>query len=397
MVDRSTRPPWRGLLLTCALLAGCGRETGAQQTGGEQNPRSSAAGERAAAPPTRPSFDPKLVAPEPPEDHRVVAVAMGSGTACAVLHDGSVWCWGNDAWGTLGWDMPITDNVPSRPLPTKVQGVTGAVAVAVGRAQACAWSAEGKAICWGAKPEGEDVYGPYERVLARPLEVPEVDAISLSEHFGGCARRRDGTVSCWRGVAGIADPPRQVAGLRGVDEVRVDGGGVGRDGSYACLGVAGKARCGKLAAERISSGQPFADLQEVELDTAVRSLSLSGLRACAVLADETVSCWWLATPRNKPGATPLLAERMAVTEVAEVVVGIAGEICLRKRDGSVWCRKDGGEARKIAVEKVTDMATDAASCVLDEAGVVHCWGPNYFGQLSDGTRRPREEPKPISW
>ena len=55
------------------------------------------------------------------------AISAGTGTACALVSDGSVWCWGANNHGELG-DGATTDS----DVPVHVKGVSSALAVQVG-------------------------------------------------------------------------------------------------------------------------------------------------------------------------------------------------------------------------------------------------------------------------
>jgi alpha-tubulin suppressor-like RCC1 family protein len=65
--------------------------------------------------------------------------------ACAVGSDGSVWCWGDDAFGELGDAMTL-----DRDLPNQVAGVGAASAIAVGGKHTCAVVPGAAISCWGA-------------------------------------------------------------------------------------------------------------------------------------------------------------------------------------------------------------------------------------------------------
>jgi hypothetical protein len=92
----------------------------------------------------------------------VKQLAAGGAFACALLEDGTVWCWGADDHQQLGhldldadvpckWAGPdASENVGlCNPTPTAVTGLTGVTQIAVGSDFACALLGTGDVKCWG--------------------------------------------------------------------------------------------------------------------------------------------------------------------------------------------------------------------------------------------------------
>jgi len=83
----------------------------------------------------------------------VVDVSAGGRSACAVIRDGAVLCWGANESGQLG-----DGSLLSRSLPVRVRNVSAAVGVAVGERHACALLSTpgGRVVrCWGANTRGQ--------------------------------------------------------------------------------------------------------------------------------------------------------------------------------------------------------------------------------------------------
>jgi alpha-tubulin suppressor-like RCC1 family protein len=91
----------------------------------------------------------------------VRSIAAGtSGTACAVLEDGSAWCWGAGNSGSLGNgalsgpDLCGPSSLPCAKTPVRVSGLTDVVSIAAGDGSACALLASGAVECWGSDSLG---------------------------------------------------------------------------------------------------------------------------------------------------------------------------------------------------------------------------------------------------
>ena len=86
----------------------------------------------------------------------VVEVTVGETNTCVLHRDGGISCWGRNQVGEVG-DGTTTQ----RPRPTRVAGISDAVAVSVSRGSAditahtCALLTDGSALCWGGNETGQ--------------------------------------------------------------------------------------------------------------------------------------------------------------------------------------------------------------------------------------------------
>ena len=95
-----------------------------------------------------------------------VAVSVGASTACALLNDQTVQCWGEGRRGQLGNNAAFGSEVP-----VDVSGIIDAVAVSVGYVHACALSKTGSVRCWGANDGGLGNGSPNSADSAHPVTV----------------------------------------------------------------------------------------------------------------------------------------------------------------------------------------------------------------------------------
>jgi len=74
---------------------------------------------------------------------------------CALLGDGSVWCWGRGNWGQLGRGDTANSNYARPVLASAGTPFSGAAQVAMGTETTCARKTDGTVWCWGTNGQGE--------------------------------------------------------------------------------------------------------------------------------------------------------------------------------------------------------------------------------------------------
>jgi len=343
-----------------------------------------------------PMFDAKKVSP-PPTNPRAIQIAVGGASSCAVLSDGSVWCWGSDRQGELGWDQPLTNNVPSRPVPTRVHGVTGATQVAISSGQGCAILKDRKVTCWGSGSGNPRTGLATQRLLAKTVAgLSDVDQLTLAGPLG-CALHTDGGVSCWLGAGGRMKAATRASTLTKVAEIRIDA-----QRRRVCVRLQdGTVRCGSSKSKQLAAGKVFADLTQVHLDDKARSIAVSYQRECAALESGSLMCWQVATGPKRPDAGPSEAKKVAgLDRVAEVALQ-GGSICVRRTDDTLTCQgssaRSGTKRQSVELKQIKAFGASWHACALNQEGKISCWGGNGDGQLGDGSRSTRLQPVALRW
>lgn len=133
-------------------------------------------------------------------------IATGQDHACAVMLDGKVRCWGDNAFGQLGIGTTADVGDTLGEMPPAIVDVGGiAEQVVAGSAHTCVLLTTGKVRCWGAGNYGQLGNMGVATLGDEPGEMPPKDvelggdAVALASHLGSftCALLVDGTLRCW--------------------------------------------------------------------------------------------------------------------------------------------------------------------------------------------------------
>jgi hypothetical protein len=260
--------------------------------------------------------------------------------ACAV-QGGDLWCWGANAYGSLG-NGTTTDSA----VPVQVMGLVSGVTVVSAASQnsfACA-VADGNVYCWGRNDAGQLGAGATAAMSPVPVQVPGLAGNAVSVSAGNtyaCALTSAGAVLCWgdntygqlgNGTKTSSGTPVAVSGLAaGVKSLST---GV----NYACAVLGGAVMCWGNNGLTTPSTVPVAISQWSAGATQVSS----GLQhVCAVIGGG-VQCFGenaqgsLGDGTTTPSSVPVQVSGLT-GGVATMTAGDASFACSIKTDGSLWC------------------------------------------------------------
>lgn len=327
----------------------------------------------------------------------VSTLSAAGATTCAVLADGGVRCWGSDDTGQLGrgGSPPVFDYDP-HPTPTPVAIPSAATSVNVGPRSACALLVNDEVWCWGdnttlqlaRKTDGQ--VGEPARAELGSFAVKRTASGSTS----GLGVTSGGDVVSWGAVAGpdgvvggrassISPDARPVSiELGSVTSLSVSSTTLVQQGgrppkpplqfAHACAVTNGELRCWG-SSQRGALGTGFPDPAPTPTRASVNTekgwaqqVAVSGEITCVRLTDGTVQC----AGDNSAGA-----------------IGQGLDV-----DYLMFFVPIGGIADRV----VQVAAASGTVCALAKTGRVACWGSNAHGELGHGTTDQDPHPVPAT-
>jgi alpha-tubulin suppressor-like RCC1 family protein len=334
--------------------------------------------------------------------------------ACALIADGSVWCWGSNVYGQIG-NGNISAAVKSL-IPEKVVGIEDAIAISAGNLHACAALSGGAVKCWGSNANRQLGSIAPANSSGTPITVaglPGVTAVACGGYFS-CGLSA-GAVYCWGSnntgrlgsgktfnELGSTATPVAVAGVTTAVSLAagpINGCVALASGSVQCWGFNSDGQTGTLPpfAQDVPSPSTVAGI------TGPIALTIGEYHVCGLLPAGTIKCWGSNTQGQlgdghltSRSATPL--DVVGISGAMAVAAGLL-DTCAIGADGRARCwgfggLGDGGTASSSSNTPVVVMglsdarklsANEATGCAVRADGSVACWGGNYYGTLGDGS------------
>ena len=336
----------------------------------------------------------------------ITQIAVGIQFSCYLRMDGTVWCWGNNADGEVGAGVDAAYVA----VPTKVSGVSNVVEISTAEEHACALEHDGSVWCWGINDTlnlGQCGALDSSKV---PVKVPKwtlsgtpaVPTCNAAQAFqaalpsgsvtstmsaGGehtCALGADSQLYCWG--------ENNTGGN--------DGGQAGQDPNPTTGMVSVP---GPLVVSGASSLGTVIDVQAGDEYT------------CALNNNNNVYCWGendlgeLATGNMTLSYMP---EKISgFGDVGQLAVDDETGCVLTKNGSGLFCWGNGstgifGPANNdsnnaltatnltLTASRVYGGPTTETLCISTQTGALDCWGDNTFGQLGNGDLTMVDESTP---
>jgi len=369
--------------------------------------------------------DPGLV--DLPEGRSAIAVSTGEGWTCAILDDGRAYCWGwnSDAQIGNGHEGGPTGagqtanrvTVPEQPdLPEGSEAV--ALAMGQGSGHSCAVLSDGSVYCWGDNEFG--TLGLGHSSTSSPFTVATPHHVdTLGSHLDLSERDLDGD-----GTTNLFDAGF-LGGQGGSSNARSNIGGGNlhtcvraENGSVYCWGSNSDGRLGIGSTSTSWFGPVAVSFEAIGDEVKTHSISVGQHHSCAILDYSTatnltvnpvnesssVACWG-ANDNGEMGSSPwdanVWAPVISHTEPGDAVIAVdAGydHTCVILESGSVqcWGSNSAGQLGTdyAAIQEllpvfvgqlngsgVTAIASGSYhTCAIVNDGLVECWGGNNHGQ-----------------
>ncbi|TNF26796.1 MAG: hypothetical protein EP329_20615 [Deltaproteobacteria bacterium] len=351
-------------------------------------------------------------------------VGAGAAHTCALTDAGVRWCWGASTYSEIGERVSIQ----YRTVPIEATGGGTWTGLTVGSQHNCAVRADDTIWCWGRNHEGQLGFGGELR-WASPVQHAGTWSEVAKGHGGfGCARRDDGDLWCWgpnsngqlgngrlgEGFGVLPEPV--VIPWAEADRWQAAPRRMGSEHSCA-LRADGTAWCwGSSLYEQLGDGGV---LNNTGTPTAVAggmvwsTLAVGGRHTCAIRSDQTLWCWGLGTSGQLGyGSTANQSSPVQAGTDADWADADAGyaHTCGLRTDQTLWCWGENNNLQ-IGDGSATDRrdpvpigagslwravaAGYLTTCAIRTDGTLWCWGYNGEGQLGDGTTTNRSTPAQV--
>lgn len=351
---------------------------------------------------------------------RVKQLGAGYSFSCALLESGTVKCWGDDSYGTLGNGAAETETKLSA---VDVVGLGRAKRIEVSGSTACAIKEDDTVLCWGFNERQELVLAGDARIADEPVPLkgfvdePASDVTLCYDYSSGTSHGcviQDGAIGCWgqngRGQLGYTTPkstdtvtfPDSLTGYLSVVGGESFSCGITTEHGVRCWGDREYGQLGDGDGGNLAKPSAV-PVDVIGLTAGVKQLVAGARTACALTDAGAVKCWGSYSYGALGASTDygVLAANVGVpmdvvgldSGVVEIAAGLMS-FCALLEDHTMQCwgyDQNGqlgdqpasigvnqSELTPVEVKGLTDVATMAVgtshTCAALTTGGVKCWG-----------------------
>ncbi len=345
----------------------------------------------------------------------IMEARSGSGTpfGCAKIA-GVLNCWGNNTYSQLavGNTTSVYTAKQTAILPLNVTEYS------LGLSHGCALLTDGTIYCWGRNNLNQIADGSASATVD-----PAVSPSGFSNNFTSvksgdnhsCALTSTGQVYCWgdhtygqAGTCVASNVPQLIAGLSNITKLEL------KNNTSCAIDNAGLVYCwGSNGEGQFGNGQIQTPCQSTPLPAvngeAVSKLAMGQAHGCALMTSGAVKCWGSdllgqlgnGSASNARSLVPVAISSLA-NQIDDIVAGQNHTCVLMKTSGvKCWGKNASGQlgfiykigtsvttkateptdvfGLKFGVDKLT--AVGDTSCAISVNGQTKCWGSNFNGLL----------------
>lgn len=347
--------------------------------------------------------------------HIEVREESANTTACALINGGTLSCWGDNTFHQLGVGDTISvyNGLQVVVLPATVTDFS------LGLTHGCALLTDGTIYCWGRNNLNQIADGSASATVD-----PAVSPSGLSNNFveiktgdnHSCALNSTGQVYCWgdgtygqSGSCSASNIPQLIAGLPAIATLELKSNtscAVTTSKTVYCWGSNGEGQFGNGQIQTPCQITPTLSVNGETVD----KLALGKAHGCALMADGKVKCWGSdllgqlgsGSASNARLLTPAAISSLEY-QVDDIQAGLNHTCVLTKSSGvKCWGYNLTGQAghyynlSSTVTNKVSEPAdviglqygveklqtTGDSSCSISVNGQTKCWGYNRNGILS---------------
>ncbi len=352
-------------------------------------------------------------------------VSAGGNHTCAVVSDGSLWCWGRNDKGQLG-----LGNTTDQSSPTRVGSATNWRSISAGNnSTTCAVNTLDEVFCWGFNFSGQVGVDKATTSVTSPTKVTALGTTVQSVSVGSvnsCVVTTSSAVRCWGSnsygqlgtgvtVGSSSHTPTAINNLSGSFTTVA----AGTDGICAlrsdkvvlCWGSDLFGQRGDGASQTADSATPT----QIDATVVVAGLMAGSQSNCVIgESNGAVRCWGQNTSNylnstSGNRTSPVLADVAPFSGHAARGFSVGSEFAcmLRNTDGRILC----GGVDTISVVGATGRVSKAPTgtgflsmttgwshgCAVRSDRKLLCWGLNSYGQVGTGSTGTATDPTVVTF